>query len=171
MKLVTPRQPFIRREFKQRCAITAAAALPGAGVITHDLPISHPNFCPLYAGVHHVVTVGPIDRFKRIFKFDGRLNRLEVIVNFLLKLDQTESKIRFLGRDRLKFGSNLLRDERRAGDGWRTGKRGSERDGGGERDRGSQRDSWRQRGSERGWKIAVGKTFTPAQIGIRKREQ
>ena len=86
-------------------------------------------------------------------------------------MDQTEGKIRFLGHDRLKSSRYLIWDERRAGDGWRTGKRGSERDGGGERDRGSQRDSWRQRGSEGGWKIAVGKTFTPAQIGIRKREQ
>ena len=83
MKLVTPRQPFIRREFKQRRAITTAAALPGAGVVAHDLSIPYPNLGPLHAGVHHVVTVGAIDRFKRIFKFNGRFNRLQVLVNFL----------------------------------------------------------------------------------------
>ena len=63
LQLVTPRQPLIGREFKQSSSIATATALPSAAAIVHDLSIPNPYLSPLHTGIHHVVTVCPIDPF------------------------------------------------------------------------------------------------------------
>ncbi len=82
LQLVASRQPFGRRKLQQSRTITATAALPGSAVVVHDLPIPYPNFRPLHARIHHVVTVGAINRLKWVFKLDSGFDSLQVIVNF-----------------------------------------------------------------------------------------
>ena len=81
LELVTTRQPFVLRKLKQRRPITAASALPDSTAVVHNLPIPNPYLRPLHAVVHQVVTVSPVNRLEWVFKFDGGLDGLQIIVN------------------------------------------------------------------------------------------
>lgn len=109
LQLVLPGEPFFRRKFQTAGAITATVPLPCTNRVVNHFTVTPPDLCPLDTIGHHVVTVGPKDCLKGVFKFRGRLDRLQVLINIGREFDRAEDICVLRRTDGFKLVDYFLR--------------------------------------------------------------